>query len=92
VFRGVFILVSDLDNSRKKGERHLEDHELFAKVLGKHLRLRRMMKGMSLEDLAELANLDNKNLGRIERGTISPMSQTLFKIVISPTTSFASST
>lgn len=54
--------------------------ELFSRILGKHLRLQRNMKELTLEKLAERTNIDDKHLGKIERGEKMPSSYTLFKL------------
>ncbi|MFB4163919.1 helix-turn-helix domain-containing protein [Alteribacillus sp. JSM 102045] len=56
--------------------------DLFAKVLGRFLRLRRMEQDKTLEKLASIAHINDKNLGRIERGEKIPKAHTLFQIVI----------
>jgi transcriptional regulator with XRE-family HTH domain len=61
----------------------LEEKDLFKEVLGKYLKLKRYMKDLTLEELAELTNLDDKHIGKIERGEKLPSSHTLYKLSIS---------
>lgn len=67
-----------LDNSLKKGDRLLNDKDLFKEILGRCLRARRNAK--SIESIAGIADMDFNNLGRNERGEKLPNSYTLFKI------------
>jgi len=48
------------EKSRKK--------DLFVTILGKHIRRKRKEKNFTLEELAQKVNIDDKHLGRLERG------------------------
>ena len=48
--------------------------------IGKTIRFRRELKGLSQEALAELASLNRTYLGEVERGTAVPSIETLQKI------------
>lgn len=54
-----------------------EDKELFNRVLGQVIRKKREAKGWTLEDLSHHSKVDDKHLGRIERGEKCPSSYTL---------------
>jgi len=58
----------------------LEDIELFKEELGKQIRKQRISKELTLEQLSEQANIDDKHLGKIERGIKQPSAHTLFKL------------
>ncbi|MDX8363777.1 helix-turn-helix transcriptional regulator [Cytobacillus sp. IB215665] len=58
----------------------MEEREIFGKAVGKYVRLRRFSKKLTLEDLAEITDLDDKNLGKIERGEKIPTTFTLYKL------------
>ncbi|MDX8361153.1 MULTISPECIES: helix-turn-helix transcriptional regulator [Bacillaceae] len=58
----------------------MEERENFGKAVGKYVRLRRFSKELTLEDLAEITDLDDKNLGKIERGEKIPTTFTLYKL------------
>ena len=57
-----------------------EEKQLVANILGKNIRYHRNKNGMTIEELAYHAQIDDKNLGRIERGKRSPLPETLYKI------------
>ena len=57
------------------------DEEL-RKAIGKIIRKHRQNKAMSLEKLAEEANLDGTNIGRFERGEKLPNLKSFLQIVI----------
>jgi transcriptional regulator with XRE-family HTH domain len=61
----------------------LEDkkyRELYAKALGKHLRLGRYAKNLSTGELADITDMDSVHIGRIERGETLPELPTLDKL------------
>lgn len=53
---------------------------IFGECLGQQLRLRRMERGLTQEELEELSGLSPKLIGKIERGERVPQLPTLFKI------------
>lgn len=54
--------------------------DLFDIKLGKYIRKRRTDAGLTIAELAEHANCDEKNLGRIELGQRAPFFTTVFKV------------
>ena len=58
----------------------MENKDLFKKSLGKHLRLIRIDMDLTLEKFAEETGIDDKHLGRIERGERLPGYETLHKL------------
>lgn len=60
----------------------MNEIELFKEIIGKHIRAKRLELEFTLEDLAQLASIDDKHLGRIERGEKLPSSYTLSKLQI----------
>ncbi len=57
-----------------------QDYDLFTKALGKHLRKIRKDKGLSMEQLAYKAEMEYRQIGRIERGEVNATVVTLFRI------------
>ncbi|WP_158735773.1 helix-turn-helix domain-containing protein [Alteribacillus sp. YIM 98480] len=55
---------------------------VFAEALGRFLRLKRLEQDKTLEKIASIAHINDKNLGRIERGEKIPKAHTLFRIFI----------
>lgn len=55
----------------------MTERELYKEIVGKHIRERRSELGITLEHLAEQIGVDDKHLGRIERGEKLPNSLTL---------------
>ena len=55
----------------------MDNEKLFKRVLGRKIREKRNIKGMTLEFLAEQVKMNGKHLGRIERGEKLPNSYTL---------------
>jgi transcriptional regulator with XRE-family HTH domain len=53
----------------------------LSKIIGDRIRLIRTDKGLSIEELAEKANVNTTNLGRIERGETIPKLDSIEKIV-----------
>ena len=49
-------------------------------IIGKTVRGRRILKGMSIETLSEESSLDDKHIGRIERGEANITIETLYKL------------
>jgi transcriptional regulator with XRE-family HTH domain len=60
----------------------LYEKDLISKAVGKYIRMKRKEKGLTIEQLAEMIDMDDKNLGRIERGTKSPYFTTVQKIAM----------
>jgi transcriptional regulator with XRE-family HTH domain len=58
----------------------LEDRELVSRVIGKYIRQKRQEKDLTIEQLAELINMDDKHLSRLERGRKLPSFMTVLKI------------
>ncbi|MFB4163898.1 helix-turn-helix domain-containing protein [Alteribacillus sp. JSM 102045] len=58
------------------------NEDMFKKTLGRFLRLKRIEKGITLEELGHIAQVDDKHLGKIERGNKIPRSDTLFQLLI----------
>lgn len=54
--------------------------EEFKKILGKHIRRRRQELNLTIEELSLRTDIDDKHLGRIERGEKLPNSFTLAKL------------
>ncbi|MGJ9459577.1 helix-turn-helix domain-containing protein [Oceanobacillus sp. CF4.6] len=52
----------------------------FDELLGEYLRIARKRKRKIIAEIATEANVDEKHLGKIERGMSLPTSYTLFKI------------
>lgn len=73
---------SQMDN-KVKGSRFMElmDKELN-KQIGYLIKKHRQKKNITLEKLAEMANLDGNNIGRFERGEKCPHLKTFFKLII----------
>jgi len=83
----VLFLCAHIDNDRKRDvdvkNQHEENKELektFAKIAGKHIRMKRIALGLTLEELAERTGGDDKHLGKLERGIKTPGGFTLFNI------------
>lgn len=53
---------------------------LFAITIGENIRKKRLKHMMTINELAESANIDEKNLNRIELGERVPSTYTLAKI------------
>jgi len=66
----------------KKDRFLLTERELYKEIVGKHIRAKRLELEITLEHLAEQIGVDDKNLGRIERGEKLPNSLTLGLIQI----------
>lgn len=60
----------------------MDEVEFFKKVVGKHIRDKRLELNLTLEQLSQLTSFDDKHLGRIERGEKLPNAYTLAKIQI----------
>ncbi|MGD6969239.1 helix-turn-helix domain-containing protein [Rossellomorea vietnamensis] len=58
----------------------MDNQEHFRKTLGRHLRNKREELNLSQEKFAWDAGLDDKNLGKIERGVKGPSIRTLYKL------------
>ena len=48
---------------------------------GKNLRIARLIKGYSMERLAEIANLNPTHIGKIERGEMAPTLLTILSLI-----------
>lgn len=57
-----------------------ENKDLFAFTIGENIRNHRIKNMMTINELAESANIDEKNLNRIELGERVPSTYTLAKI------------
>lgn len=57
-----------------------ENKDLFAITIGENIRKSRLKHMMTINELAESANIDEKNLNRIELGERVPSTYTLAKI------------
>lgn len=55
-------------------------YENFLKDFGKQVRLVRKEKGMTMESVAYKAEMEYRQLGRIERGEVNPTLLSLLKI------------
>ncbi len=51
------------------------------KQLTARIRQQRLKKGYSQKDLAEQTGLSQQAIARIEKGTVSPTLQTIFKVI-----------
>jgi transcriptional regulator with XRE-family HTH domain len=60
----------------------LDDKELFNHIIGQAIRDHREKHHMTLEQLASITQLDEKHLGRLERGEKTPLLPTFYKITI----------
>jgi len=58
----------------------MNHRDIFKQILGKHIRKKREEKGLTIQEVAFDINMDDKHLGRIERGKKLPSSFTLAKI------------
>lgn len=58
----------------------MENKTLLKRIIGNYIRLRRQEKNLTLEQLAEKANSNDKYIGQIERGEKLPSVQMLFKL------------
>lgn len=57
-----------------------ENKDLFAVTIGENIRKKRLKHMLTINELAESANIDEKNLNRIELGERVPSTYTLAKI------------
>lgn len=60
--------------------RNHDKKEKAIQIIGDNIRHYRIQKGMTIEKLAYHAKIDEKNLGRIERGEQEPYFITLYKV------------
>lgn len=58
------------------------NRQVFKKVIGQSLRNKRTSKNLTLEKLASRVHLNEKHLGRLERGEKLPNAKTLFALQI----------
>lgn len=58
----------------------MQNRNLFKQILGKHIRQQREEQHLTLQELAFRICMDDKHLGRIERGEKLPSTYTLAKI------------
>ncbi|MEI5909137.1 helix-turn-helix transcriptional regulator [Bacillus spongiae] len=56
--------------------------DAFLQAFGRELRLVRLEKGLTLEELGERARLDDKHLGRVERGEKLPSILTVYQLYL----------
>lgn len=54
-------------------------NEEIRKTMGSKMREARKKKGLTQEEVAEICNLDDKHIGKLERGEKTPLVTTLFK-------------
>lgn len=54
-----------------------KNKQLFTQILGKHIRYKRQAQQLTLAQLAEDINMDDKHLSRIENGEKCPNAYTL---------------
>jgi len=57
-----------------------EDEKSLMKVFGKNLRNQRLKKGFTQEQLGELAKVNYKYIGEIERGEKNPTAVVIYKL------------
>jgi transcriptional regulator with XRE-family HTH domain len=57
-----------------------QHHDIFLKQLGVNLRRIRNDKGFTMQDLADEAKIDYRQLGRIERGEINTSVVSLLRL------------
>lgn len=62
--------------------------KLLQKIIGKSIRCKRTEKKLTLTKLASMTDLDDKHLGRLERGEKLPNAKTLIKLQIALNFSF----
>lgn len=55
-------------------------YDAFLKTVGRNVRNIRVSKGLSMENLANEANMEFRQLGRIERGEINTTITSLYKL------------
>lgn len=60
----------------------MDDKELFAMILSKHIRSRRLQLDLTLDQLSSMTGVDDKHLGKIELRKKLPNSHTLGKIIV----------
>jgi len=60
----------------------LDNRKLFSLILGRTIRKNRIAKGLTLEELASIIKMDDKHLGKVERGEKTPGSYTLTRLQI----------
>jgi transcriptional regulator with XRE-family HTH domain len=57
-----------------------EDERALLKIFGRNLKGQRLKKGLTQEHLGELANVNYKYIGEIERGEKNPSAIILYKL------------
>lgn len=57
-----------------------EPHSAAATEIGRRIRAARQQRGLSLEDLGALADVAWTNVGKIERGVVSPTVETVVRL------------
>jgi len=55
-------------------------YDAFVKTVGSNVRAMRISKGLSMEEVANEANMEYRQLGRIERGEVNTTITSLLKI------------
>lgn len=58
----------------------MDNKESLQEYIGKSVRARRILKGLTMEQLAEEADLDDTFIGEVERGMSNISVLTLFKL------------
>lgn len=53
-------------------DQHKVLNEIFRSIIGKHIRKKRLKRGLTQEDVAERIGCSAKHFGRIERGLKTP--------------------
>lgn len=56
--------------------------EILQKIIGQSIRFKRTEQKLTIAKLASITNLDDKHLGRLERGEKLPNAKTLIKLQI----------
>lgn len=62
---------------------HEPEHARITRLVGKRIREVRRDRGISQQDLADLADVHATNIGRLERGVGNPKLDTLARIAVS---------
>lgn len=55
-------------------QEHKVLNDIFRDIIGKHIRSKRLMMGLTQEEAAERIGCSSKHLGRLERGEKTPKS------------------
>lgn len=57
------------------------DEKNFQRTLGELIRVHRKQNQLTIEEVAEKVNMDEKHLSKLENGKHNPTSITLFKLI-----------